>query len=163
MEGTIRNSETTASPETVFDVAADLAAYPDWVTGIISVEILGRDGSGLANRARFEVDGFIKRIAYELVYEHRRPESISWRAVPGEDIEAMEGSYIFRRRQDGGTEILYALQVSPAFAVPGFLRSQAEKHIVTSALRSLRLRAEAVEAERREGEGSSPGPMPPGA
>jgi len=47
--------------------------------------------------------------------------------------------------------------------VPGFLRSQAEKHIVTSALRSLRLRAEAVEAERREGEGSSPGPMPPGA
>lgn len=146
MEGTIRSSETTASPETVFDVAADLAAYPEWVTGVSSVEILERGDDGLATRARFEVAGFVKHITYELVYEYERPGRIAWTGVPGEDIEAMEGSYEFEPNDRGGTGILYALRVQPAFAIPGFLRRQAEKQIVTSALRGLRRRAEGLEA-----------------
>jgi len=54
----------------------------------------------------------------------------------------MEGSYRFTPTDDG-TDVVYALAVTPAFKVPGFLRSQAERHIVTTALRSLRRRAEA--------------------
>jgi len=142
VEGTIRRSETSASPETVFDVAADLAAYPDWATGVAEVEILDRRPDGLAARASFVVDGFIKRISYELVYEYDRPHRISWRAVPGDDIEAMDGTYEFVPGAEGGTEILYTLRVQPAFSVPGFLRRQAEKQIVSSALRGLRRRAE---------------------
>ena len=49
----------------------------------------------------------------------------------------MEGSYEFNELDDGGTEVVYALQVEPAFTVPGFLRRQAEKQIVSSALRGL--------------------------
>ena len=145
MEGTIRRSETTASPEAVFDVAADLAAYPEWTTGVASVDILEVDDSGLAVRARFELDGFIKRISYELLYEYARPLQISWSAVAGDDIEEMQGRYEFHARDGGGTEIVYALKVAPAFTVPGFLRQQAEKQIVTNALRGLRRRAEAIE------------------
>ncbi len=144
MEGTIRTSETSASLETVFDVAADLSAYPEWATGVSAVEILEENPDGLAARARFEVAGFVKRIRYELRYEYDRPRRISWKAVPGEDIEAMDGYYEFRPNDRGGTEILYALRVRPAFAVPGFLRRQAEKQIVTSALRNLQVRAEAA-------------------
>jgi len=147
MEGTIRSSETTAAPETVFDVAADLAAYPDWATGVAAVEILEKDSSGLARRARFDVEGFIKRISYELVYEYERPHRLAWTAVPGDDIAAMEGYYEFQANEQGGTMILYALRVDPAFTVPGFLRRQAEKQIVTNALRGLRRRAEAAPAE----------------
>lgn len=147
MEGTIRSSETTAVPETVFDVAADLAAYPEWATGVAEVEILEEDASGLARRARFEVDGFIRRISYELVYEYERPHRIAWTAVPGDDIDAMDGYYEFQANEHGGTAILYALRVEPAFTVPGFLRRQAEKQIVTNALRGLRRRAEAGLAE----------------
>jgi len=144
VEGTIRRSETTASPEVVFDVAADLAAYTEWTTGVASVEILEVDESGLARRACFELDGFIKRISYELLYEYTRPFLISWTAVPGDDIEEMQGRYEFHAKDHGGTEIVYALKVAPAFIVPGFLRRQAEKHIVTNALRGLRRRAEAI-------------------
>ena len=147
MEGTIRSSETTAAPETVFDVAADLAGYPEWTTGVSAIEILEENEDGLAARARFQVEGFIKRISYELVYEYDRPHRISWTAVPGDDIEAMQGYYEFRAKESGGTEILYALRVEPAFTVPGFLRRQAEKQIVTNALRGLRRRAEAVGAD----------------
>ena len=143
MEGTIRSSESTAAPEAVFNVAADLAAYPEWTTGVSEVEILEETEGGLAARARFDVAGFVKRISYELVYEYDRPHRIAWKAVPGDDIDAMEGYYEFRPNESGGTDILYALRVDPAFTVPGFLRRQAEKHIVTNALRGLRRRAEA--------------------
>lgn len=142
MEGTVRTSGTSASPEVVFAAAADLAAYPDWATGVSVVEILESDENGRARRARFEVDGFIKRISYELVYEYDAPHRISWNAVPGEDIKSMEGYYEFRDRDDGGTDIVYSLRVEPAFVVPGFLRRQAEKQIVQAALRGLRRRAE---------------------
>lgn len=145
MEGTVRNGETSASPAVVFGVAADLDAYPEWATGVSGVEILETNPDGTARRARFVVDGFIKRISYELIYEYERPERISWRAVPGEDIKDMEGYYEFKAREDGGTAIVYALRVEPAFVVPGFLRRQAEKQIVQAALRGLRRRAEEQE------------------
>lgn len=142
MEGTIRSTETTASPEEVFAVAVDVEAYPDWATGVASVEVLERDAEGRPARAVFSVDGFIKRISYELEYSYEEPHVISWTAVPGEDISEMEGSYEFRELDTGGTAIAYALRVNPNFAVPGFLRRQAEKQIVQAALRGLKRRAE---------------------
>lgn len=123
-------------------MAADLTAYPEWATGVASVEILTTDEFGRAARAAFVVDGFIKRITYELEYEYDEPHLMSWRAVPGEDIRDMEGSYEFRSTESGGTAIVYALRVAPNFAVPGFLRRQAEKQIVQAALRGLRRQAE---------------------
>lgn len=146
MEGTIRSTETTAPPEAVFAVASDVAAYPEWATGVSQVDVLETDDEGRPSRARFELEGFIKKIHYELEYSYDPPVEMSWRAVPGDDIEDMEGSYRFNRLPDGGTEIVYALRVQPAFTVPGFLRRQAEKQVVGAALRGLRLRVEQDEA-----------------
>ncbi len=142
MEGTIRSIETKADAATVFDVAADLASYPKWVSGVNRVDIEETDADGRPLRAAFEVEGFIKRINYVLEYEYEYPTRIAWRAVPGDDIEEMDGHYEFTPLEGGGTEILYALRVEPAFTVPGFLRRQAEKQIIGSALRGLRRRAE---------------------
>ena len=142
MEGTIRSTETSAPPGVVFEVACDLEMYPEWATGVVEVEVLERDDEGRPARAAFLVDGFIKRISYELEYEYDPPHTISWKAVPGEDIKDMEGSYDFHPTDGGGTAIAYALRVAPNFSVPGFLRRQAEKQIVQAALRGLRLRAE---------------------
>jgi len=142
VEGTIRSTETSASPEVVFGVAVDLEAYTEWATGVASVEILDTDAEGRPSRALFSVDGFIKRISYELEYSYDEPHLIAWSAVPGDDIKEMEGSYEFRRLDGGGTAIAYALRVAPNFSVPGFLRRQAEKQIVQAALRGLRRRAE---------------------
>lgn len=142
MEGTIRSIETTADAATVFKVAADLSAYPQWVSGVSRVDIQEVDDDGWPLRAFFEVEGFIKRITYTLEYTYQYPTRIEWRAVPGADIEEMEGYYEFLPLDGGGTEIRYALRVEPAFTVPGFLRRQAEKQIIGSALRGLRKRAE---------------------
>lgn len=144
MQGTVRTSEAAAEPEQVFAVATDLEAYPEWADGVTAVEVLETDADGRPKRARFEVDGFIKRISYELLYEYDPPHRIVWTAVPGPDIRSMEGYYEFTPKAGGGTEIVYALLVDPAFTVPGFLRRQAERQIVQAAIRGLRTRAEAL-------------------
>lgn len=142
----MRTGEAAAPPETVFSVATDLESYPEWADGVTKVEILERDDDGRARRARFEVDGFTRQITYELEYSYDPPHRITWVALPGEDIRDMEGSYEFNPTEDGGTEIIYALRVDPAFTVPGFLRRQAERQIVQAAIRNLRRRAEARNA-----------------
>jgi len=146
VEGTIRSTESSATPATLFAVAADLLAYPEWAAGVSRVEVLEMDDAGRPRRAFFEIDGFIRKITYVLEYTFDPPHLIAWRAEPGEDIEAMEGSYRFEPLDGDGSEILYALRVQPAFPVPGFLRRQAEQQIVKAALRGLKQRAEALEA-----------------
>jgi len=138
-EGTFSTLEIDASPETLYAVAADVASYPDWAGGVKEVEVLETDESGRPALARFVVDGFVKEIEYVLRYTHDPPDSLSWSAEQGDDVKMLEGAYRFTPA-DNGTEVAYSLTVAPNFTLPGFLRRQAEKQIVTTALRGLRKR-----------------------
>jgi uncharacterized membrane protein len=144
MEGTVQSIEVSAPPQLVYEVALDLEAYPEWATGVKSVDVVEEDEQGRPLRAAFRADAMVKEIAYTLVYSYEMENGFSWSAEPGDDITAMDGSYEFNELDDGSTEVLYALRVDPAFSLPGFLRRQAEKQIVSSALRGLKRRAEAA-------------------
>lgn len=143
MEGTVQSIEVSADVQTIYEVALDLDAYPEWATGVKEVEIESEDEEGRPVRVAFVADAMIKEISYTLLYRYDLDDGFSWSAEPGRDITAMEGSYRFTALEEGGTEVLYALKVDPAFTVPGFLRRQAEKQIVSNALRGLKKRAEA--------------------
>jgi len=145
MEGTVQSIEVSAPPQLVYEVALDLEEYPQWATGVKEVVIHDEDDDGRPVRVSFVADAMIKEIAYTLLYRYDLDNGFSWAAEPGDDIKAMDGSYEFNLLADGGTEVLYALKVEPAFTVPGFLRRQAEKQIVSSALRGLKRRAESAE------------------
>ncbi len=139
-EGTFQTLEIDATAEALYDVAADIASYPEWATGVREVEVLGTTPDGRVDRARFVVEGFVKEIEYVLRYTHDRPNKLSWVAEPeSKDVKSLEGSYTFNT-VDSATEVVYALSVEPNFTIPGFLRRQAEKQIVTTALRGLRKR-----------------------
>jgi uncharacterized membrane protein len=144
MEGTVQSIEVSADVQTIYEVALDLDAYPEWATGVKEVEIAEEDEFGRPYRVAFVADAMIKEISYTLLYRYDLEDGFSWSAEPGADIKAMEGSYRFRELEEGGSEVLYALKVDPAFTVPGFLRRQAEKQIVSNALRGLKKRAEAI-------------------
>ncbi len=144
MEGTVQSIEVSADVQTIYEVALDLDAYPEWATGVKEVEIEEEDEYGRPLRVSFVADAMIKEITYTLLYRYDLEDGFSWSADPGADIKAMEGSYRFNELEEGGTEVLYALKVDPAFTVPGFLRRQAEKQIVSNALRGLKKRAEAI-------------------
>ncbi len=139
-EGTFSQLEIDATPEALYDVAADIAAYPEWATGVKEAEVLETDGEGRVSKARFVLEGFIKEINYVLEYTHDRPSSLSWTAIESDDLEMLEGSYVFNPQEDGSTEVVYSLSVIPRFTIPGFIRRQAERQIVTTALRGLRKR-----------------------
>lgn len=139
-EGTFSTLEIDASAEALYDVAADVAAYPDWASGVKEVEILDLDAEGRVDRARFVLEGFVKEIEYVLQYTHDRPNVLSWIAEESDDLKMLEGSYQFSLSEDGATEVVYTLTVEPNFTIPGFIRRQAEKQIVTTALRGLRKR-----------------------
>jgi ribosome-associated toxin RatA of RatAB toxin-antitoxin module len=139
-EGTFSTLEIDATPEDLYDVAADVAAYPEWASGVKEVEVLALDGEGRVDRARFVLEGFVKEIEYVLKYTHDRPNLLSWVAEDSDDLEMLEGSYQFGPAEDGATEVVYSLSVEPNFTIPGFIKRQAEKQIVTTALRGLRKR-----------------------
>lgn len=139
-EGTFSTLEIDATPEELYDAAADVAAYPDWASGVKEVEVLDVDPNGQVHRARFVLEGFVKEIQYVLKYTHDRPNVLSWVAEESDDLKMLEGSYQFDPTEDGATEVVYSLTVEPKFIIPGFIKRQAEKQIVTTALRGLRKR-----------------------
>ncbi len=144
-EGAVQSIEISAAPADVFSVLADLPTYPEWITAMRSVTVTAERDDGLAERALFEVDAMVKVISYELEYEYEVPHRITWTALPGNDITEMEGSYDLTELEDGGTEVVYALKVDYSFPLPGFLRRQAEKQLVGTALRGLKKRVEEVQ------------------
>lgn len=146
-EGTVQSIEIDAEPATIFAVAADIASYPEWASGVRNVEVVEEDGEGRPLRASFVLEGFVKEIAYDLVYDYDFPNRISWRADPSADIDKLEGSYTFEVAEDGATAVVYALSVEPTFKMPGFVRRQAEKQIVTTALRGLRKRVGEIDSQ----------------
>jgi len=142
VEGTVQRVEVSAEPQHVYEVALDLEAYPEWAGGIKSVTITAQDDHGRPAKADFVVDGMVKEIAYTLVYDYDQDNGFAWEAIPNADIRSLKGQYEFNALGDGECEVVYALKVDPAFTVPGFLRRQAEKQIVGTALRGLKKRAE---------------------
>ncbi len=138
-DGTFQTLEIDAAPDALYAVVADVANYPDWATGVKEVEVLETGPDGEVLKARFVLDGFVKEIEYVLAYTHDRPNSLSWSSIESEDVKVLEGSYTFQAGDDG-TEVVYALTVETVFTIPGFIRRQAERQIVTTALRGLRKR-----------------------
>lgn len=133
--------DVSAGAEDLFEIATDFATYPEWNPNIKEARIEATDDEGLPTKVWFKVDAKIKVLAYTLDYDYSQaPESFSWKLAEG-DVRALEGSYTFDEFDDV-TEVRYELTIDPGFPVPGFLKRQAEKQIVRSALEDLKKRAE---------------------
>ena len=142
VEGTVQRVEVSAEPQHVYEVALDLEAYPQWAGGVKSVTIVEEDEHGRPAKAEFVIDAMIKEITATFVYNYDFDNGFAWSAIQNEDIKSLEGRYEFNALDPDATEVVYALKVDPEFSVPGFLRRQAEKQIVGTALRGLKKRAE---------------------
>lgn len=143
VEATVQTIEVNASPEECFAVAVDLAAYPEWAGEVRRVDIRSWGPDGRPQRAELVIDAMVRQVTADLSYSYDPPRLMKWTAEPNRDLAGLEGSYEFISAP-GGTRVVYALAVEPAFPVPGFLRKQGEKQIAGTALRSLRKRVESL-------------------
>jgi uncharacterized membrane protein len=132
-----------ADPDRVMAVIADFAAYPEWAGQLRSVEVLGTDGAGRAERVRFQVDAGPIKDNYTLDYAWAPDgRSVSWRLVRGQIQRANNGSYALAG-DTGQTVVTYSLAVDLNIPMIGLLRRRAEKVIIDTALRGLKRRVEA--------------------
>jgi ribosome-associated toxin RatA of RatAB toxin-antitoxin module len=130
-----------APPSAVMAVIADFSAYPEWAQGMKQVEVVQKGGGGRAARVHFELEASPIRDSYVLEYDWRGDEQVTWHLVEGKMLKAMEGAYILRE-VDGGTEVTYRLAVDVALPMIGMLKRRAEKVIIDSALKGLKMRVE---------------------
>lgn len=136
--------ETVAS---CFAVGIDIDAYPEWVDGLRTAEILTTDAEGRPSTARFEAAGLGRLTTYVLAYDlHGAPHQLAWNLVKGDLTREIEGRYLFRDiTEEPGrplTEVEYELTIDLAVPLPSFVKRRAEDKIVKSALERFKQRVE---------------------
>jgi ribosome-associated toxin RatA of RatAB toxin-antitoxin module len=130
-----------ADVDTVWDVIADFASYPEWQPDMKEAEVLETDEHGWGTKARFVVDAKFMHATLVLAYTYT-DDTMSWVLVDGEGVRKNDGTYTVEAQPDGTTRVTYELEVVPAVPVPGFMRRQAARRIVEAALRDMKHRAE---------------------
>lgn len=131
-----------APAQKVMDVVMDINAYPDWIKEMKQATVQETDGAGRPARASFVVDAKVKKVRYDLLYSYS-PDTISWHSAEGADVSEISGSYQLKDA-GGKTHVAYSYSIDPGFAMPGPLRSQAVKLIVSIALKGLKKRVESL-------------------
>jgi len=130
-----------APADKILEVVADIEAYPEWMSAFVQARVIERNENGRPLRAEFEVDAKIKVAEYVLEYEYP-VDGVTWKSVEG-NVKEIAGSYSFKESA-GGTEVIYEYSIDTGFPIPGFLRKQGVKVMVSSALNDLKRRAESL-------------------
>jgi len=108
--------------ETLYDVFADYASYPEFLDHFDSVQVLSQKANGM----RLSIHGrMMGPVAYVLEVELERPNRIAWRYVEGSGFHSMEGSCEFVEVDDETTEVTYEVDARPRVLLPGFVVQKA--------------------------------------
>src|SRR6188508_2183749 len=99
-----------ASPERVWDIAVDIANYPNWTHDIKDVTIHQTDGEGRPTEVEFRASALGRSTHYTLAYDYAQaPAVLSWSLLRGDIMRTIDGAYHFSATSDGGTEVRYDL------------------------------------------------------
>ncbi len=141
-QGTI---EIDATPDRIVAAITDFESYPDWVDGIKQAEVRERDGEGRPSTVAFEFSAMGFTASYTLRYEYE-PEDrgVRWTTVEASGaVKDVQGEYVLEPL-NGDTEVTYRLTVELGVPVPGFLKRQADKRAIKTALDGLKRRVESL-------------------
>ena len=135
----------SATPERCFEVSADIGAYPQWAADIKDVIIDERDDQGRPLVVTFRAAAFGRSTNYTLAYDYSEaPGVLAWVQTQGDITSKLDGEYVFTPAPDGGTEVVYHLEVEMKVPLPGFIKMRAQSRIMSIALRELRARVEST-------------------
>lgn len=137
-----RSIDLGASPDAVYAVIADVAAYPDWQHDVKSAEVLEADDDGRPSRAELTQDAKVRTVRIRVAYRHDPPRELAWSLEKG-DVKDLSGSW--RLEPSGaGTRATYTLEVDPGRALGLLLRGpvvgRVTDHVLDGTLQALRER-----------------------
>jgi len=129
------HTTVAAPPERCYAVAIDFERYPDWARDVKEVTVLERDTDGRGSRVEYRVAGLGQSIHYILEF--------SWQLVESDKLRQLDGRYGFEP-EGAGTRLAYDLTIDVAIPLPGLIKRQAARMIISTALRELKKEAERV-------------------
>jgi uncharacterized membrane protein len=133
---------TSAPPERVWAIAADVESYPTWAKDVKDVIVRTRDDLGRATEVEFRASALGRSTHYTLSYDYAdAPNVLAWSMVRGDIMRTIDGAYHFSPASDGGTEVRYDLAIELVVPLPGFVKRRAEVRILNT-VRELKARAE---------------------
>jgi ribosome-associated toxin RatA of RatAB toxin-antitoxin module len=138
-----------ANVDTIKGVLQDFESYPEWMSNVLSMEVLERDKKKRGTKVRYRVDVILRKIEYVLSYTYRDKENrIDLNYVEG-DLDDVNSYYEFEPLDDSRTQVTYHYYVK--YSIPRALRlpakgllKQVDKLVMKSALKDLKKRVESL-------------------
>jgi carbon monoxide dehydrogenase subunit G len=142
-EQTQGDVEIEASPAEVMEVLTDYAAYPEWATGVKKAEVKKKDSEGRPAEVVFEVSQMGVSATYTLAYTYQASDGgLSWTTKSASGaVKDIKGEYVLEP-SGNGTKVTYRTAIETAIPMMGFMKRQAEKTIIGTALGGLKKRVE---------------------
>jgi len=135
-------TEIRATPAEIMEVITDFDAYPEWA-GVKSAEVKRRDTRGRPSEVAMAVSQMGVDARYTLAYRYAAKDGgVSWTTKEATGaVKDITGEYVLEPAE-GATEVTYRLTLELGISLPGFLRRQAEKQVINTALGGLKKRVE---------------------
>lgn len=118
-----RKEIVDVSVEKLFQAICDYAAYPSFVTGVKSVNVIEENGDEA--KVHFDVE-MMKRVEYTLklrkeIKDEAREARVSWSLDESKFFKISNGLWELKSLGPDKTEVLYKLEIDFAFPAPGFV------------------------------------------
>lgn len=127
----------------VYAALSDVAAYPEWLTSIKSVDVEDSDGEGRVLKATVSVDAGVMKDRATLVYDwSAAPAEISFSLDEADLMTTMDGKYILKALDADSTQVTYELGVELSLPVPRMMIAKTEKTTIELALKELQSKFE---------------------
>jgi carbon monoxide dehydrogenase subunit G len=142
-EQTQGDIQIEASPAEVMEVITDYASYPEWATGVKKTEVKKTDSKGRPSEVAFEVSQMGVSATYTLAYKYKAGDGgLSWTTKSASGaVKDIKGEYALEP-SGVGTKVTYRTAIETAIPMMGFMKRQAEKTIIGTALGGLKKRVE---------------------
>ena len=135
--------QIAAPPERVWEIAADVERYPDWVRDVKDVVVRSRDEQQRPSEVEFRASALGRSTHYTLATTtRRRPTCWPGRWSAATSCARSRAPTTSAPTADGGTEVRYDLAIELVVPLPGFVKRRAEVRILNT-VRELKTRAEA--------------------
>lgn len=137
-----------AGVEKITEALLDFESYPEWMSGVLEIEVLKRDRKKRGTQVRYVIDAVVIKPKYVLGYAYKE-DRIEIGYVEG-DLEDCDSYYEFEPLDDGRTKVTYHYDVS--YSIPRALLNPVtrrmlktvDKRVMNSALEDLKKRAESL-------------------
>lgn len=140
-----------ATPAEIMAVIADFQAYPAWTGQVKEARVLATGPTGRAQRVHFVLDAGVIKDRYTLAYTWDDNREVRWTlAEEGTLLRVLDGAYTLTAATDGGTTVMYQLEVDLKIPMIGMIKRKAEKVIIDTALKELDRRVAQVRGTSSE-------------